>query len=228
MSRRHQSTAGSHAPLPMIQSSPVRSAFCRRPGWLALLVPVMVGPACMGRQAVPEEAMSTTHAAGAIEPPGLATVASEPVRGRTVKGGQPFDVQLRTPALKQFPCTSCHEGRAVKAVRTEDFHQNIQPVHPAETGLVCTNCHVANDVSRLVLGSGETATLDQAYRLCTQCHFSQADAWAGGGHGKRVVAWQGRRVVMSCTGCHDPHQPAFGQRIPLRGPTIPGSGARQP
>lgn len=205
----------------MIQSGTVLSAFCRRAGWLALLGHVTGGLACVGPQAAPEETMSTTQASGAIEPAGLATVASEPVRGT-------FEVQLRTPALKQFPCTSCHEGPVVKAVRAEDVHQNVRPVHPAETGAACTNCHVSRNVARLVLANGETATLDQAYRLCAQCHFSQADAWAGGGHGKRLVAWQGRRVVMNCTGCHNPHQPAFGQRIPLRGPTIPGSGAREP
>lgn len=205
----------------MIQSGTVLSAFCRRAGWLALLGHVMGGLACVGPQAASKETISATHAGAATEPAGLATIVSEPVRGT-------FEVQLRTPALKQFPCTSCHEGRAVKAVRTDDIHQDVQAVHPTATGAACTNCHVANDVARLVLGSGETATLDQAYRLCAQCHFSQADAWAGGGHGKRVVAWQGRRVVMNCTGCHDPHRPAFEKRIPLRGPTIPGSGARQP
>lgn len=194
---------------------------------LARLAPfglVLGGWACVGHDAASEDAQpdgAGIQAAEAMEPAALATIASEPVRGS-------FEVQLRTPALKQFPCTSCHEGRTAKGTRTEDIHHDIQPVHPAETGAVCTNCHIASDVSRLVLGSGETATLDQAYRLCAQCHFSQADAWVGGGHGKRVVAWQGRRVVMNCTGCHDPHQPAFGKRIPLRGPTIPGSGARQP
>ena len=210
----------------MIQSGTVLSAFCRRAGWLALLGHVIGGLACVGQQAAPKETISATHVGVATEPAALATISSEPVRGRMVKGGQPFEVQLRTPALKQFPCTSCHEGRPVKTVRTEDIHQNVQPVHPTETGAACTNCHVSNDVARLVLLSGETATLDQAYRLCAQCHFSQADAWAGGGHGKRVGAWEGRRVVMNCTGCHDPHRPAFEKRIPLRGPTIPRTGGR--
>ena len=60
----------------------------------------------------------------------------------------------------------------------------------------------------LVARTGERATLDESYRLCAQCHFAQADAWAGGGHGKRLDGWQGRRVVMACTDCHDPHAPA--------------------
>lgn len=204
----------------MIERGTVLSAFGRRAGWLALLGQVMGGLACVGPQAESQETISTTHAGAATEPAGLVTVASEPAQGT-------FEVQLRTPMLKQFPCASCHEGPVLKAERAEDVHQNIRPVHPAETGAACTNCHVSTNVARLVLANGETATLDQAYRLCAQCHFSQADAWAGGGHGKRVVAWQGRRVVMNCTGCHNPHQPAFEQRIPLRGPTIPGSGARR-
>lgn len=189
---------------------------------LTTLLSLVIGVlGCGGQEAAWEEARAATQMPSQLEPAALATVASEPARGRTTHGARPFEVQLRTPALKQFPCTSCHEGPTVKAVRSEDVHQNIQPVHPAGTGATCTNCHASTNVARLVLASGETATLDQAYRLCGQCHFSQADAWAGGGHGKRVAAWQGRRVVWNCTGCHEPHRPAFGQRVPLPGPTLP-------
>jgi hypothetical protein len=75
-------------------------------------------------------------------------------------------------------------------------------------------------VELLVLENGKRATLDENYRLCADCHFAQVDAWAHGAHGKRLDGWQGRRVVMGCADCHDPHQPALERRIPFRAPQI--------
>jgi hypothetical protein len=93
-------------------------------------------------------------------------------------------------------------------------------VHPSGTGATCGTCHDRRAVDRLVLQSEESIPLDQAYRLCAQCHFAQVEAWAGGAHGKRLDGWRGRRVVMNCTDCHDPHKPAVEQRIPFPGPRI--------
>jgi hypothetical protein len=104
--------------------------------------------------------------------------------------------------------------------RIADAHQNIKPLHPAQTGAVCSTCHAPDNVEFLALKSDDRVTLDHAYRLCAQCHFSQAEAWAGGAHGKRLDGWQGRRVVMGCADCHDPHKPALEPRIPFRAPQI--------
>ena len=182
----------------------------------------------------------------ALEPGALATVAGDTVIGWTGPGGGSFEVARRTggperghsrrfgtitlpielrvgaPALTQYPCTSCHAGSRVTmaAQRKPDAHHDIQPVHPDTSGGVCATCHAPEDASLLVLLGGKRATMDQSYRLCGQCHFAQVDAWAGGGHGKRLDGWQGRRVVMACTDCHDPHRPAAQQRIPFRAPEL--------
>lgn len=179
-----------------------------------------------------------------LEPGALKTVPSAPVHGWTGPGDQPFNVALRTSKfepgharrfgsvtlqtalrarpLEQYPCTSCHLGRKVgmAAKRVADAHQDIRPVHPEQTGSLCSTCHAAADVEQLTLESGERATLDEGYRLCAQCHFPQANAWAYGAHGKRLDGWQGRRVVMACADCHDPHQPALQPRIPFRAPQL--------
>jgi hypothetical protein len=179
-----------------------------------------------------------------LEPGALKTVLRAPVLGWTGPGGQPFDVArrtvdrepgharrfgsvtlqtaLRVRPLDQYPCTSCHLGRklVMAAKRVADAHQDIQPRHPEQTGTLCSTCHAADDVQQLALESGERATLDETYRLCAQCHFTQADAWAHGAHGKRLDGWQGRRVVMGCADCHDPHQPALRPRIPFRAPHL--------
>lgn len=196
--------------------------------------------------AVPAGAKTATAAPTALlEPGALKTVAGAVVQGRTGPGNQPFEVarrtphppafarqfgsvtlgialRVRTPDLTQYPCTSCHMGSGMRASaqRVPDAHQNIQPVHPAETGATCRSCHAPENVELLAFQSGERTTIDHAYRLCGQCHTPQATAWAAGAHGKRLDGWQGRRVVLGCTACHDPHRPAIEQRTPFRAPQI--------
>ena len=189
-----------------------------------------------------------------IQPGALPTVAAVPVVGWTGPGGKPFEVEIRTgdpvsanarrfgtvtlqnaarersPNVGQYPCTSCHLGRAMvlRDERIPDAHRNIQPLHPAQTGATCATCHAPDNVELLALRSGDRATLDHAYRVCAQCHFRQAESWAGGAHGKRLDGWQGRRVVMGCADCHDPHRPALEPRIPFRAPTLERPPWRRP
>ncbi len=186
------------------------------------------------------------------EPGALAGVEAAPVTGRTGPGGRPFEVALRTretqrghvrrfgtialplqlrtraPDLNQYPCTSCHAGRSLvlRDERTPDAHADLRVVHPDETGATCSTCHSPDNVDELALRSGERASLDHAYRVCAQCHFDQVDGWAAGAHGKRLDGWQGRRVVMTCADCHDPHAPALQPRTPFRPPRLHRPGSR--
>lgn len=178
------------------------------------------------------------------QPGALVTIPAAPVERWAGPGHPPFEVATRTNEeeagharrfgsitlqtalrarpLGQYPCTSCHLGRKVVMAekRIADAHQNVQPVHPKQTGALCSTCHAAGNVELLALETGERVTLDESYRLCAECHFAQVDAWADGAHGKRLDGWQGRRVVMACPDCHDPHQPAVQPRIPFRAPRI--------
>lgn len=187
---------------------------------------------------------ATRDSIARLQPGLLASVTAAPVQGWTGPDGSPFEVLLRTEVpsvgttrpfgtitlrnsarertLGQYPCTSCHLGRAMvlRDDRIADAHENIEPLHPAQTGATCATCHAPDNVELLNLKSGERATLDHTYRLCAQCHFAQAEAWAGGAHGKRLDGWQGRRVVMGCADCHDPHRPAIGSRLPFRAPQL--------
>ena len=199
-----------------------------------------------------DSASGTSARTASLEPGALRTVPRTPVLRWTGPGGKPFDVALRTPErepgharrfgtitlqtalrarpLDQYPCSSCHVGQklVMATQRVADAHHEIQPVHPDQTGSRCATCHAGDNVEQLRLESGERASLDESYRLCAQCHFSQADAWAHGAHGKRLDGWQGRRVVMGCTDCHDPHQPALQARIPFRAPQIERPREHQP
>jgi septal ring-binding cell division protein DamX len=202
----------------------------------------------MDAERTPDTGVTLAPAPPALHrgPGALRTDGSAVVEGWSGPGGQPFEVALRTVEqragharafgtitmptslrggaqdLSQYPCTSCHFGGRVvmQDERITDAHANIQAVHPAQLGAVCSTCHSPENVERLALKSSEHWTLDHAYRLCAQCHSPQATAWAGGMHGKRLDGWQGRRVVMGCADCHDPHNPVVEARIPFRAPVI--------
>lgn len=189
-----------------------------------------------------------------LQPGALQTVYAAPVSNWQGPGGLPFEVALRTvdpasalarrfgtvtmrtslrvraPDLGQYPCTSCHLGRrtVLADTRAAGAHQNIRTGHPVQTGGACSTCHSAANVEQLALKSGENISLDHTYRLCAQCHFAQAEAWAGGAHGKRLDGWQGRRVLMGCADCHDPHAPALEKRIPFRAPQLTRIRGRNP
>ncbi len=189
-----------------------------------------------------------------LQPGALASVYAAPVSGWLGPGDQPFEVALRTldpsaaqsrrfgtvtlrtalrvraPNLGQYPCASCHVGRATRMNdrRARGTHENIQPEHPQQTGGACATCHSPSNVEQLALKSGERVSLDHTYRLCAQCHFKQADDWASGAHGKRLDGWQGRRVVLGCADCHDPHRPAVESRIPFRAPQLTRSTEHNP
>lgn len=182
------------------------------------------------------------------EPGEVRTVAAHQVDDWTGPGGEPFHVTQRLPGdpthlhrtigtedfpltlregdgtLIQYPCSSCHQGVTITAQRDPDAHGNIHPVHPSRIGSMCSSCHVPQAVDRLTLNTGEEVTLDHAYRLCAQCHFQEAEAWAAGAHGKRLYGWSGQRVIMNCADCHDPHNPAAPVRNPYPGPRLPLGG----
>ena len=184
-------------------------------------------------------------------PAALAGVATVPVQGGwTGPGGGGFHIAVRpasgtdyryrqigtrtfylplrldSAGITHDPCSSCHQAQGVVDGRdeadAEGVHQNIQPVHPDVTGARCLTCQSAEDPGRLRLERGGSTSLNHAYELCAQCHFREVESWAKGAHGKRLVGWRGRRVVMSCADCHDPHDPAAKQRIPMAGLSLPG------
>jgi hypothetical protein len=217
----------------------------RRPAWWMAAAVLALAAACA---AGVEEDPGDARRAESPSPPALITVTGEPVQGRTGPGGTSLEVALRTPGqraaparrigtrgfalglredapqLDQYPCTSCHVGtqQITDGERAGDVHANVEAVHPAETGASCGGCHAPDNVESFRLLTGERVGFDHAYRLCAQCHFPQVEAWAAGAHGKRLDGWQGRRVVMGCGECHDPHRPGLQARIPYPGPRLPG------
>jgi hypothetical protein len=158
-------------------------------------------------------------------PPALAAIASVPARG--IDTEQPFFVTDRRDEWVQFPCTSCHTdslaapGNISSEVARRTMHVDIQIQHAEAETMDCRTCHHPENLDQLRLNDGTPITFNEVYRLCAQCHFQQVQDWAGGAHGKRVLAWQGKRIVKQCTDCHNPHAPALKKQWPVLYPQIP-------
>ncbi len=234
---------------------PCSNGFVRTGSALAVVLPGLLLLWGCGQELYEvEEAPDLAEEALDEAPPPLelAGVPTATVQRFTGPGGEAFEVTLRTPgrtshlharigpesyplplrtgqvALSSYPCASCHAGLTVSSQAPREAHDDIRPTHPSESGHLCTTCHVADSVERLVLLSGDEVALDHAYRLCAQCHSSETRSWAAGVHGKRLEGWHGRRVVLNCADCHDPHTPTLEQRIPYPGPRIPRRAGPEP
>jgi hypothetical protein len=64
-------------------------------------------------------------------------------------------------------------------------------------------------MDELRTATGKWVSFDHSYLVCGSCHAKQLMDWAGGAHGKRLQYWHGARIIETCTGCHNPHQPRF-------------------
>lgn len=161
-------------------------------------------------------------------------VRAATARGQTVKDAPPFTVASRTERMRQFPCTKCHDNKFVdtRVRELQEEHTKLDFDHGGGRFWCYDACHKGTDIDSLASIRGRPISYDESYRLCAQCHFQRLD-WFFGGHGKRQGAWekqdkipptaeelrvedreqigrwQGERVLLSCTECHDAHSPSF-------------------
>jgi hypothetical protein len=153
----------------------------------------------------------------------LKGIKSHAVEGLTKKT---FHVANRTHKMTQYACTNCHTEALTESngKRSELMHVDIKLNHASSEVMDCRHCHNSNDINTLKLNSGKTINFNESYKLCMQCHFQQGKDWVGGAHGKRLHSWQGKRVILNCTECHNPHAPSFKQRFPKGRPLLPVKG----
>lgn len=138
----------------------------------------------------------------------------------------PFYVKGRVEEVKQFPCSTCHTVSINKLKSSRKgarrAHWNIKLKHAPKLVMTCATCHNTSQMDQFVTTAGNVVDFDQDYQVCAQCHFNQANDWAGGAHGMRVGGWAGTRVVVNCTGCHSPHSPGYEKRWPSIVSRLPG------
>jgi hypothetical protein len=127
-----------------------------------------------------------------------------------------------SPGALVLDCAECHQREGLRELMpSTTAHLTVRLSHPGGYLRNCFTCHSPENPEYLTLQDGSLGSLDEAYRLCAGCHYAQADDWAGGAHGKRLGGWQSdQRVILSCTGCHDPHAPMFPVRRPVTFPKI--------
>ena len=165
---------------------------------LALLLSLLTLAACQNREHKPHASLlATLEQAGAAE-------------------GQPaLQVEPRTTQMTRFPCARCHEKPLAALKQTRPAaHWEVKLQHAPGVITECRTCHSEAPTQSLKLLNGKEVGFDASYELCAQCHSRQASDWRGGAHGKRTSGWAAERRVLSCTGCHNSHQPRLAPRWP--------------
>lgn len=202
------------------------------------LILILLLSACHGGKPPHPPKVSDTIAAhqGIPQPPDsrhlTADVKRVAVSFESKNETRDFFVETRSDKLRHTPCQGCHESAVENlAPAPARAHWDISLEHASPQTMDCATCHdPAKHGEGLVLLSGAKTTFDLSFQVCGQCHFEQRNDWAGGAHGKRLASWSGERVVRNCTGCHDPHQPKFGKRLPRHAATpttqdLPATGS---
>ena len=130
----------------------------------------------------------------------------------------------------QVACVTCHSMKPARAElpqameELKEFHTGLRLEHGENR---CATCHVAGDVQRLRLADGRTVPIQDALKLCQQCHGPQTRDYLRGSHGGMTGQWAAGRVKNHCVDCHDPHQPRFQPTWPVLYPHDRGTRAME-
>lgn len=117
--------------------------------------------------------------------------------------------------VAKYPCSSCHEMGQVEITEAEiQPHLNITLNHATSEVMSCATCHSPNNLDALHTLNNSPVEFDHSYQVCSQCHNPQFKDWVGGAHGKQLESWVEPRVMETCVGCHNPHDPSWGTRWP--------------
>ncbi|MFP2997542.1 cytochrome C [Spongiivirga sp. MCCC 1A20706] len=134
------------------------------------------------------------------------------------EGHHTFLIPERKGEIKSYACTECHTKplNQIKGNGIQKAHWDIKIVHASADVMNCATCHNGNDMNNLVSLTGQTIDFNKSYKQCAQCHTVQFEDWKGGAHGKKVAGWAPPRASMTCVNCHNPHNPSFETRWPVR------------
>jgi hypothetical protein len=131
------------------------------------------------------------------------------------------DPPVVTMASYEMRCQECHKlfESLPETPRRLTQHQDIVLDHGLNDR--CLNCHDREDRNRLAQPGTTSLAFHEAALLCATCHGTTYRDWQRGMHGRTNGHWNpdyGEQVRLSCTQCHDPHQPAFKPMTSLPGP----------
>jgi hypothetical protein len=195
---------------------------------VALLAMVAAGAAAQGR-ADPAAAASASHRSLRLPLPELDSLPppTVPEVFADYPGAPPYSVLSRKPELPLFPCSMCHNllkpnptVRQFKVAPPPDGAPHAGVLRHGKGQMWCLDCHLLQDREFLRTLGGDKLDVDDAPRLCGQCHSARYRDWVFGGHGKRVAGWTGERQIYACTHCHDPHAPQIPLRVARQPPPV--------
>ncbi|MBT8419888.1 MAG: cytochrome C [Gammaproteobacteria bacterium] len=158
---------------------------------------------------------------------GRPAVGSDVERFRGYAGAPDFEVVSRKKRLRLYPCTTCHRFLPTRTTPRKLVTALPHP-HTLRHGkgrLWCFECHDLQNKNALhVMAGGGVAgggiDFDQEHLLCGQCHYNRHQDWYFGAHGKRLDNWRGKRKLVLCSHCHDPHDTVPKPRKPREKPPV--------
>ena len=135
-------------------------------------------------------------------------------------GGFKFLIPERKSQITSYKCTECH-SEPLEKLRLENkdkkaAHWNIKLSHAGPETMNCNTCHTGSDMDNLQILTNSSIDFNYSYKVCSQCHQKQFKDWKGGAHGKQLGGWAPPRVSNTCVNCHNPHNPKFEKRWPVR------------
>lgn len=148
-------------------------------------------------------------------------VYNETIRKVEVKDGEfEFLIPERKSQIASYNCSECHSKPLEKLkehkVGEKAAHWNIKLSHAGPETMNCATCHGKNDFDNLQSLTNSAIDFNYSHKLCSQCHQKQFKDWKGGAHGKQLGGWAPPRVSKTCVNCHNPHNPTFEKRWPVR------------
>lgn len=121
----------------------------------------------------------------------------------------------------ELKCVECHKlfPSLPETARNLTQHTHITLDHGLNNR--CFNCHDYGQRDRLGLPGGRTIPFADVALLCATCHGTTYRDWQRGIHGRTSGYWNpryGEQIRLTCSQCHNPHQPAYEPMSVLPGP----------
>lgn len=133
----------------------------------------------------------------------------------------PFTVAPRVYKKRfRHDCSRCHDEGDTDPEPRPLKTRHIREINHGGNRFWCLTCHDSNNMDFLRTSREEKIGFDKSYLICGSCHAKRQKDWYFGAHGKRVSGWQGERVILACTQCHNPHSPAREARKPMKPPPV--------
>ena len=123
-----------------------------------------------------------------------------------------FSVKPRKEGIKHYPCAQCHQFMEPNPKVRELSSPHPVELNHGEGRLWCLVCHHMEDRNKLRTQLNDQVDYNDAHLVCGGCHAVQQKDWYFGAHGKRVRNWQGKRELLNCSECHNPHEPVIKPR----------------